>query len=236
MVSDEAGLTVDPTSKAARGTLYDSNGNLANLHQRVVGSYEAPIAVPNMAYVAAQPTVPRTVWRMFSYESSRFVRLRHLRISAAFMMGADGRAEATTAVWQVYRFAGINAPTDGMLAATNYPVTYVPKKKSAGYPNSGVVLQTVRDIADPPPLSVVGLLAEPAFLSIPATRSANPGGRKPTLVDLHFRENSAMWLDPGHGLGIMQTTAIGDTSMFGVDALQGFVEWDEIEFERLPWK
>jgi len=225
----EIALKVDPTSKAARVTLYDSHENLIDLNPRVVGSYEAPIAVPVMAYTTTAVT-PRTMWRMFSYESSRFVRLRRLRISAAFMVNpSDGRTEQTHAVWQARRFSGINA---GMLAAAINPVTYIPKKKSRGHPNSCVVIQASQAITDPPALSVVGVLAETAFVSLQCPRSVN--NKKPAVADLTFTEEAALWLDPCHGLEIVQTVAISDASMFGVDVLEGFVEWDEVEFERLP--
>src|SRR3990167_1796754 len=86
-------LTVDPTSKAARVTLYDSSGN--ELQKPPAGGYLLPIRVRQTAATASG-----TVWSMRALTAGKKVYVRRIVVNCMF----DGTAAASTSQYNLLRF------------------------------------------------------------------------------------------------------------------------------------
>lgn len=95
-------LTVDPASKGARVTLYDSAGNeLAK--EPSGGIYHLPVGLKLASAVAAGSAI----WAMRN-GGSKTIYLTEINLQFGF----DGVAATTTSRWELIRFSGAN-PTTG---------------------------------------------------------------------------------------------------------------------------
>src|SRR5262245_37109795 len=112
-------LTIDPNSKAARVTAYQSNG--VERDALPLGSYMLPINVRHTG-AAAPPVV---VWFMRN-TGSAVAYIRHLRL----VMGFDGGPVGQTPRYELVRFSGATG-TSGGAALT-------PAKKRTAYPGSTI--------------------------------------------------------------------------------------------------
>jgi len=205
-------LTIDPTSKAARTSLYDSSG--LELSGPPYGSYMAQIDLRPGAIVAGASVA---LWSMRNL-SSRTAYLRRLKLFAGYFAAT---VTATVAQFGLARFRTAT-PTGGNA------ITVVPKRTSYG--SSGVT--DVRQIA---PSATAGLTttgvafdAVFAFFGYPRQPVTTYGaGGFMVSVDLPWKEAlepfSAIELAPNDGLAIL----IPNIATVAGDFVNGMIEWDE---------
>jgi hypothetical protein len=239
-------LTVGATSKAARGTLYDSRGNVYHMASRLVGSYSIGILMANPTVTSQFTTPPATMWRMHSYVPGVFARIRLLRLQPMYVSVASTDDAPSTARWDVHRFSGLvlaDPPTVAPATLVNYmgataaqPDRDVARKRGSIFPRSVMKFEVAA--AATTPLDVNGLVAEAPFLSFATPRSGRGTVNPPYIgnrLNLAFPRASGIWLDPGQGIAVRLQTAEANVSQTGGDTVSGTVEWDEIVWERLPW-
>lgn len=195
-------LTVDPTSKAARNSLYDSAGNLVTYAP--TGAYVLPINIRQTAATAAAATV----WAMRYVTGALVVKLKKIRLSIGF----DGTAAAGTSLgYQLMRFSAAT-PTAGTA------ITVI--KKRTAYAGSVVTDARFLDTG----LTVAGVVFETAFdiNKIPASVT---GVTQTMFIDFVEPANRFGEFDlaSGEGLAIQleRTAIVGQT-------LDGYVEWVEV--------
>src|SRR5579859_81632 len=138
-------LTIDPTSKAAHVTAFDSAGN--EIDKPSVGSYLAQINVRQTAATA----LGNVVWAMRNPVGSTITAyIRHLNLTVAF----DGTAAAATTVrYELERFSAAT-PTGGTA------LTIVKKRNSYGA--SGITDIRFLDTG----LTTTGLVFEAPFVVV----------------------------------------------------------------------
>lgn len=192
-------LTIDPTSKAARITLYDSAGN--ELHKEPNGSYL--LRIPN-ARLTAAIAANSAIWTVRN-GSSRTMRIKRISVSAKF----DGTAAATTAQFQLQRFT--TATPSGGTA-----LTAVKKRTALG---SSTIADARFNYAAA--LTVTGVVFEEAFFEWGVQRQVSAVSNHDLLAGLETQE-ALIELAPNEGLAIR----LGVVAVIG-DALGGYVEWDE---------
>lgn len=196
-------LTVDPTSKAARVTLYDSSGNELILLP-TEGSFLSNILLRQSATTAADSLV----WSLFNTSSTVKMRIRSIRQIIMF----DGTTAAATTRAYYWQRTGTAAPTGGS--------TITPTKKRSGSNASVADLRFVD----------TGLTrGSNASVGSPFIKLATPisvtGNAIPFLGQFHVmaeRLISPIELGQNEGIGLFlnEQTTIG----FGT---AGVVEWDE---------
>lgn len=196
-------MTVDPTSKAARVTLYNSSG--VEIRQPPSGSYMAPINVRQTSAAAANVVV----WNMRNPAgSAKTVYIRKISLSIAF----DGTASAGITL----RYKLLRYNTGTYTGGTNVPVI----KKATSMPATAVTdiafLDTGLTAAGGP-----GLESEFLVIGIPASVTSGIGVTQLDFANACERDALPV-LVAGEGLQIalQQAAIIGQT-------VGGCVEWDE---------
>ena len=199
-------LAVDPTSKAARVTLYNPDGTTAT--PAPVGSYVAQFIKLRSA---AAPTAGALLWVMAN-AATRTARVRRILLNCAF----DGVATATNS--QAYEFVRI---TSGAAVAWNTGTELVKDKKKTTYPAS--TLQTVRQNAG-------NAITLPAGVAVPAEGFATFGVPRSvsgvsTAYVWEFGDASINLFELAayEGIGLVSRVA----GIAG-DFVSGFIEWDEV--------
>jgi len=203
-------LTVDPTSKAARATLYDSAGN--ELRPIPTAAYLLAIINGRQTVVA---TAAGTFFAMRNNTSGRTIFIRRIILAVGF----DGTAAATSSRWELARFS--NATPSGGTAIT-LPAGAV--KKRSSYANSNLLdARWITGTAGG--LTMTSVVMETAFDSVGVPRGTS--GTSIVYVrefgDAGAEKNDRFELLTGEGLAINA----GVTGVVG-DSFQGSVEWDEI--------
>lgn len=148
-------LTIDPTSKAARATLYNSAGT--ELIVAPTGSYGTNISVRQTGTTAANAVV----WSMRN-GGTKTVQIRRIKVVRCF----DGTAAATTtARYTIQRFTAAT-PTGGNAQLigkkrTSYPTSTVVDVRSldTGLTTTSVVFDNIDLAILALPLSVTGTVA-----------------------------------------------------------------------------
>lgn len=194
--SDE--LTVDPTSKAARVTLYDSTGTKL-FHE---GADRYILRIPRMT--GGTPAAGSTILA-FRNLGAKKVRIRKIGICSSFA----GTAAATTQSYQLARFATAT-PTGGTA------LTVVKKRSSAA-------ATTVTDArfggATQTALTVTGVVFETPFAHVLCPRQNGYA----MWADFDFiNKEEAFEIDVNEGFAIqIELVAVAG------DSISGFIEWDE---------
>lgn len=195
-------LTIDPTSKAGRVTIYDSSG--LEVAKPPTGSYIADINIRQAAATGAGATV----WAMRNVSGPAIAYIRHIRLMVSF----DGTAAAATTLRYDFQRFDTATPTGGT------SVTAVKKRSTYGSPN-------VSDIrfADAG-VTTTGVVFGAAFHTVGLPSSVTNGNIE---TDLDFatageRYNSPFELASGEGFCIRLNTA----AVIGL-SIRGSVSWDE---------
>jgi hypothetical protein len=192
-------LTIDPTSKAARVTLYNTDGVAAST--ALSGSYVAPVNIRQTAATGAGGTV----WAMRN-GSARDICIRGLELAIIF----DGSSSSVTVKYELARFSGAT-PTGGAA------ITII--KKKASYPPSSVVDIRFLDTG----LTTTGVTFATSFFVIGLPISASAVSRDGDPVFKVFgEEHSCFVLEANEGLCIRLTNA----AVIG-QGLTGMISWDE---------
>jgi len=191
-------LKIDPTSKAARVTEYDSAGQ--ELYKTPGGSYLIPISMGRQTAAIAAGSY---IWA-FRNGAAKTIRLRRIVLTTSF----DGTAAATTQTYQIMRFSTAT-PTGGSV------IVIVKKKTTYG-------ASTVVDARQNPAaaLGITGVVFETVGMCIQQPRQLAPLQQ----INMPFdQSNNAYELQPNEGLAInlLVVGVIGDT-------ITGFVEFDEV--------
>jgi hypothetical protein len=203
-------LTVDPTSLAARMTLYDSAG--VELYRIPTGAYMLAIVNGRQTVIA---TAAGTFFAMRNNTSGATLYIRRI----VLVVGFDGTAVATTSRWELARFSAAT-PSGG----TSISLPGGAIKKRSGYGNSNLLdARYITGTAGG--LTMTSVTMQAAFDSVGVPRGATSGVA--TYIrefgDAGARPNDRMELATGEGLAINA----GVTGVVG-DSFQGSVEWDEI--------
>lgn len=194
-------LTVDPTSKAARVTLYDSAGNKLLL-DTPTGAYMLPVNIRQSAATAANATV----WAMRN-GATKVMSIRRLRLAMMF----DGTAAATTTLkYTIQRFSAAT-PTAGTA------LTVIKKRSSYGastvadarFLDTGLTTTSVTFETDAHILALpISVTSGNAFYDIQFGRANEPYG------DFELAVNEGLCIR------LLNTAVVGQ-------GLVGGVEWDE---------
>lgn len=194
-------LSIGPTSKAARVTLYDGAGN--EIHATPTGSYILPFRIIQSAATAAN----LMVWAMRN-GATKTVRIRKIKGSITFA----GTAAAATQIGYDFRRFTAATPTGGTVL--------VPFKKRTGDPASSVADARFVDTG----LTTTGITFENAFanINLPASVTGTVGTFAYDFINTN-EKFSAYELAANEGLGILLTV----TAIIG-QAISGYVEYDEI--------
>jgi len=210
-------LTIDPTSKAARVTLYDSTGR--ELFPKQTGSYMARIETRHTSAAAAGVTT----WN-FRGPTTLKAYIRSIRGCVAF--DGTGLAASGTMRYGLYRGTGAASPTGGAAtAAIKKNTTFgASTATSIRFDVTGVGLTTASITYDTDPFYVIGMPAMQVQVAAPAT-SASAGGIVPFNVVFHRAG------DPDSDLVIgadehfaLRLQTVSSIIGFGI---YGSVEWDE---------
>jgi len=207
---DSTLLTIDPTSKAARVTLYDSAGN--ELLPIPTAAYLIGISPTRQTVI---DTAGGTFWAMRNNTSGRVIYIRRILLIVSF----DGTAAATTSRFDLARFSGAT-PSGG--TAVTLPGGAI--KKRTGYGNSNLL--DARWIAGTAGgLTMTSITVEAAFASVGVSRgvTGSVGVCSLEFGDAGSHPNDRFELAVGEGLAIQA----GVTGVVG-DMFQGCIEWDEI--------
>lgn len=195
-------LTVDPTSKAARVTLYDNAGN--EVLKPPTGAYVLPVSVTQSAATAANSTV----WAMRYVTGSLTAKIRRIRLAVGF----NGTAAAATSVaYHLCRFSTAT-PTGGTAIGVI--------KKRNSYAGSVVTDARFLDTG----LTVAGVVFETPFaqMSIPVSVTGVINPWEVDFVDVGDRFDEFA-LVAGEGLAIRL-----DVVAVAGQIISGYVEWDEV--------
>jgi hypothetical protein len=195
-------LTVDPTSLAARVTLYDSAG--VEVNKAPNGSYMLPI---NMGRLTAAVAANSLIWSMRNITPARTVKIRRILCNVSF----DGTAAATTALYDWVRYTTAT-PTGGTVLSVI--------KKRTGLPTSSVTDARQNAAAA---LGVTSVVFETSFFSINNQRQLSAGKTADLRFEVSGQDYDNFELATGEGLGIRlnQVAVIGDS-------ISGGVSWDEV--------
>lgn len=196
-------LTIDPTSKAARTTLYDSDGT--ELVRVPTGSYTAPLA--NLGRFSGALAAGNPFWALRNGATKTLYIRRIL-----FILAFDGTAAATTFHVELRRFT----------AATHSTGTAItPQPKRTTY---ATTVADIRNRVDGTKLTDTSVVYDTnPFLAV-----ANPRGVSSavTVADCQFSNPlesfDCLEVPASAGLVLWAVTA----SVIG-DSCQGFIEWDE---------
>lgn len=210
-------LTIDPTSKAARVTLYDSTGR--ELFAKQTGAYMARIETRHTSAAAAG----QTVWN-FRGPPTLKAYIRSIRGCVAF--DGTGLAASGTMRFGLYRGTGSVDPTGGAATAAIKKNTAFGAATAASirFDITGAGLTTTSITYDTDPFHVFGMPAMQVQVAAPTT-SASAGGILPFSLVFHRAgdPDSDLVIGANEHFAIrLQTVAaiIG----FGI---YGSVEWDE---------
>lgn len=193
-------LTIDPTSKAARVTLYDSNGNESN--KPPTGCYMANVNIRQTAATIAGTTV----WAMLN-SGTLTAFLRHIRVAVSF----DGTASAATTLrYEIERFT-VATPSGGTL------ITPVKKRNSYPSPSVGNVRfldtgVTMTSAVFESPFHTIGVPASPTGQSVEQDLDFETTNERYAPLEIAVNE----------GLCIRLSTA----AVIGM-GLKGSISWDE---------
>ncbi len=210
-------LTIDPSSKATRATLYDSLGREIQPPQS--GSYITPFEVRCTSASAAGVTV-------FNFRGPTSLRafIRGIRGRVTF----DGTALAASGTLRFgfYRGVGASVPTGG--------TAQIPTKKDSTDPTStvqdvrvdltGAGLTTTGITYETTPFHVVGLPIIALQVTVPTT-SATVGAAADFDLDFHtFGDRDCDFI-----IGTNEHLAIRIQTVAGIIGLglTGSMEWDE---------
>lgn len=191
-------LTVDPTSKAARVTLYDAAGNPINPQKPT--KFFLPITIDVSVIQAANSYI----WAIRNGATKKMI-IDYLLLN----LGFRGTAAATSQVFELVRFSGAN-----MAGGTGYTLgSSISRKTSTG------VNSTVQDarFSGAAALTVSGVVFEPQSMSAVGVSRSVSGQQ--VAVDLNKLDIELL---PNEGLAIRATaaTVVGDT-------VQGHIHWTE---------
>lgn len=192
-------MTVDPTSKAARVTQYDTSGNTV-FYAAPVGAYLLPIQVRQTAATSAASTI----WAMRN-STTISVYIKKIVVNTSF----DGTPAASTGAYNFLRF-NTATPTTGTA------LTVV--KKSNSYGASNVTDARFLDTG----LSVTSVVFETSFMQVGVARQNGSTQVMQSIFDLSGYRNQPFILAPSEGLCIQ----LNVTAVIG-DSIAGYVEWDE---------
>jgi predicted RecA/RadA family phage recombinase len=191
-------LIVDPTSKAARVTLYDPAGNPINLAKP--NKFFLPINLDVTVIQAANSYI----WSVRNGATKKMI-IDDILLN----LGFRGTAAATSQVFELVRFSGAN-----MAAGTAYTLGSSIAKKTSTGANSTVQDARFNSAAA---LTVSGVVFEPQAISaFGVSRSVSS---QQVIVDLTKLD---LELLPNEGIAIRATaaTVVGDT-------VQGHLHWTE---------
>jgi hypothetical protein len=193
-------LTIDPSSNAARATLYDSSGNEL-IREPAGGIYHLPIGLRLTTAIAAGGLV----WAMRN-GGTRTIYVTEIEL----LFGFDGTAAVSTSRWELIRFSGANPATG---------TTLTPVKHASSMPASTVQDARFNEAAA---LTVTGITFEGQAMAY--------GGCQRQLHannNLHLRADALMRrgifeLAANEGLALRTNLAavIGDSCL-------GHVAWEE---------
>lgn len=191
-------LTIDPTSKAARVTLYNSLGE--EVGEPALGRYIAPINIVQTAATASGSCV----WAIRNAATTTKVELTKIRGSLSF---AGTAAAGTTIGYSVARFSGAT-PTGGVV------ITLI--KKLSTNPNSIVADARVLNTG----LTVTGITFEDPFAVAMVAASVTGTDR---FINFEMNENEEFILGSGEGLAIR----LAANAIIGL-SFTGWAEWHEV--------
>lgn len=209
--------TVDPTSKAARVTLYNADGTV--MEPVATGSYLSSIEVRHTSAAAAGVTV----WN-FRGPPTLKAYIRRLWGTMTF----DGTAVAASGTLRYGLYLGTGA------ASASGGAARPGQKKLSTYPTStatdvrgditGVGLTTAGITYVTDPIAVLGLPVISLQVAVPATSATQGVSRE---VDIQFKQpgeaDSPLVIGPNEHLALrLQTVA----AIIGL-GFTGYVEWDE---------
>lgn len=192
-------LTVDSISKAARATLYRSDGS--ELYEPAVGGYILPIQIIQSAATASG----NTVFAMRADPAAtRIVEVTKIRGAVSFA----GTAAAGTSIGYAFRRFSGATPTGGSAG------TII--KKVNSYPASQVTDNRFVD---------TGLTMTGATLESPFSYAYVPVSVTSTVrfADFHMDPNEELILQAGEGFAITLAT----NAIIGM-AFTGWIEWHEV--------
>ena len=214
-------LTVDPTSKAARVTLYDSTGR--ELFPVVTGSYVTKLECRCTGAPAAGVTI-------FNFRGPPTLKayIRNIRGRICF----DGTALAASGTLRLglYRGTGAASATGG--TALTLGAGIIKKNSSMGTPTvtdvrfdlTGAGLTTTSITYDTDSFNVIGLPVVSVQVAAPAT-SASQGPVSTFDIDFHVggEPDSDIVIAANEHLALRIQTVAGIIG-FGIN---GSIEWDE---------
>jgi hypothetical protein len=186
--SDE--LTIDATSKAARSTLYDSQGT--ELLPPPTGVYCLPFGFRLSAIASGKIWAIRNLGALTVY-------ITRIQMAAAF----DGVAAASTVIYNLMRF-NLATPTGG--------TTMTVVKKNNAFPSSVV---TSAQFLSSAALTVAGITFEAAFANLCCQHQVNANA----LLDLTFLEHPSrcFTLAPNEGLAVdLGAASVAGDSLSGI--------------------
>lgn len=200
-------LTIDPTSKAARATLYDSSGNELVV-KPTEGSFVAQVLLRQSAATAANSLV----WSLFNTNATKKLRVRSIRLMILF----DGTAAAATTRAYYLQRTKTAAPTGG--------TAIVPSKKRTADAASIADVRFVDTGLTVGSLVTEGTQNTDAFMKIAMPISAT-GGVQQFPLPLHLmaeRLIAPIELGQNEGIGVY----LNENTTVGL-GLAGAFEWDE---------
>ena len=192
-------LTVDSTSKAARVTLYRSDGTEIS---NTTVSYLLPIPYQRLTAAVAAGS---KIWAMRN-GASKTMRIKRIYIGVSF----DGSAASSTSCYQFMRFSGAT-PSGGTA------LTAVKKKTSLGATTMADARYNYAAA-----LTVTGITFETSFFEIGCQRQVNANIEAYLVADQEGPD-SIIELAPNEGLAINLYVA----AVIG-DGLGGYIEWEEV--------
>lgn len=198
--------TVDPTSKALRVSLYDTNG--IPVHQYPTGSYALSIGLGRF-------TVLTTTGSIFAMRnaSTRTIYIRKFHVWVSF----DGTAAASTQIFSIRRFSTAT-PSGG--TTLTLPAAAV-KKNNAMSDSALTDARHATITSGTSPLTVTSVVFEQALARFTLNRNAGVI----QALDFKFFDKPAdqvvLAANEGIDIHITNTAVVGD-------AIVGTVEWDEV--------
>jgi hypothetical protein len=203
-------LTVDPTSLAARGTLYDSAGKEL---------YPVPTGAYMLAIVNGRQTVAATAAGMFFAMRNSLTGVTLYIRRVTLTVGFDGAPVATTSRWDLAKFAGAT-PSGG--TSISLPGGAIKKRTTYGSSN---LLDARYITGTAGGLTTTNITVETAIdsMGVPRGTAFATATYIREFGDAGAHVNDRFEIAPGEGLCIVA----GITGVVG-DSFQGSVEWDEL--------
>lgn len=198
-------LTIDPTSLAARATLFDASGREVAT-KPTGGSYLAHILIRQ----AAATTAGNVVWSLWNTSTTLMLRVRSMVWTQLY----DGGATAAGITYGWFKTSSITttAPTGG--------TAIVPTKKRSA---DGAATADVRFLATGLTLGSVTLATDPFFRMNLSANVPTRWENYSLLARLPFTRNGEIEVGPREGVAMAIVTGATTAG----SGLAGYVEWDE---------